>query len=134
MKKEIKTNRAVSALVFKDDKFLLLKRVGEPQIWGPPGGRVSKGETMGEAIKREILEETGLSDVEILMPITFWAGKHGKDKLEAICFLAEYHSGKVVLSDEHEAYQWADVDKINKLSVTHSLKDFKLAQKIIKIL
>ncbi len=132
--KEKKTNRAVSALIFKSDKFLILKRVGEPQIWGPAGGRVSRGETMGEAIKREIREETGLTDIDILMPITFWSGKHGKNKLEAICFLCQYNSGKVVLSDEHEAYQWATIERINKLSVTHSLSDFKLAKKIIKII
>lgn len=127
-----KTNRAVSALIFKDNKCLLLKRRNSPRIWGPPGGRVFVGETLMEAIKREILEETGLNDVEILMPLYFWAGKHGKDKLEAMTFLCRHNKGKIVLSSEHESYKWMSLPQIKKMAVTHSLDEFNRGLKILK--
>ncbi len=56
-----KTNRAVSALIFKGNKCLLLKRRNLPRIWGLLGDRIFTNETMLEAVRREIKEETGLN-------------------------------------------------------------------------
>ena len=55
-----------SALVIKDDKFLLvLAKVGAPAgLWNNPGGHIEEGETPEQAAKRETKEETGY-DVEI---------------------------------------------------------------------
>ena len=57
---------AVGAIILKDDKILLVKRGAEPGIgkWSIPGGSMEFGETMEEAVKREVKEETGL-DVEV---------------------------------------------------------------------
>lgn len=53
---------AVGAVVFKDDRVLLVRRGNEPSrgIWTIPGGKVNLGETVKQAAEREILEETGL--------------------------------------------------------------------------
>jgi ADP-ribose pyrophosphatase YjhB (NUDIX family) len=52
----------VGAVIIKDDKVLLVKRGKEPGYgtWSIPGGAVNLGEKLSEAIKREVLEETGL--------------------------------------------------------------------------
>ncbi len=53
---------AVGAVVFKEDKVLLVLR-GKPPAenhWSIPGGCVELGETLQEAAEREIREETGL--------------------------------------------------------------------------
>jgi 8-oxo-dGTP diphosphatase len=57
----------VGGLVFKDDQVLLIKRGREPGLgqWSIPGGMVDAGETVKEAVQREIQEETGLV-VEVL--------------------------------------------------------------------
>jgi 8-oxo-dGTP diphosphatase len=52
----------VGGLIFQDSQVLLVKRGQEPGAgqWSIPGGMVDLGETVKEAVKREIREETGL--------------------------------------------------------------------------
>ena len=56
----------VAALVEKDGKFLLTKEVLESgkEYWIVPGGGLEFGESLDNAVKREIKEETNL-DIEI---------------------------------------------------------------------
>jgi ADP-ribose pyrophosphatase YjhB (NUDIX family) len=53
---------AVGAVVFKDNKVLLVKRAKPPAqgLWAIPGGSVELGETLQQAAERETLEETGI--------------------------------------------------------------------------
>jgi 8-oxo-dGTP diphosphatase len=52
----------VSAVVVQDDALLLVRRGRQPNrgLWAPPGGNVEHGETLAEAVTRELREETGL--------------------------------------------------------------------------
>src|SRR5690242_8223747 len=53
---------AAKAVVIKDGKILLGKRLDETDygLFELPGGKIERGETIEEAFKREILEETGI--------------------------------------------------------------------------
>ena len=48
-----------------DDRLLLIRRGHGPAAgeWSVPGGRVEAGETLAEAVVREVAEETGLAVV-----------------------------------------------------------------------
>lgn len=52
----------VGAVVVVDDAVLLVRRANPPGRgrWSLPGGRVESGETLREAVVREVAEETGL--------------------------------------------------------------------------
>ena len=52
----------VGAIVVYNDALLLVERGRPPGVgqWSVPGGRVELGETMRDAVTREVLEETGL--------------------------------------------------------------------------
>lgn len=55
----------VGAIAVDDDRLLMIRRGQGPGAgeWSIPGGRVAAGETMVEAVVRELIEETGIEGV-----------------------------------------------------------------------
>ena len=70
----------VGAVIVQDGKVLIIKRAHEPRKgeWSLPGGRVELGETLLEATRREIREETGL-EVEVGALIELFDRVHRRD-------------------------------------------------------
>ena len=60
------------ALIIKDNKILLGYRHYTPDkwktvsVWTCPGGRCDEGETIETTLRREVEEETGINDLEII--------------------------------------------------------------------
>ena len=107
---------AVKALLFDQDKFLLVKRSdkarGEHHHWELPGGRLEFGESQEEALARELLEETGLS-AQIVCPLQTWRFFREEDtQIVGITFLCKTATNTVRLSEEHEAYAWITRDEL----------------------
>lgn len=59
---------AVGAVVLSGDQVLLMRRLVNPEAgrWSLPGGKVEFGETLEQAIQRELWEELGLQ-IQIVM-------------------------------------------------------------------
>ncbi len=64
---------SVGAVMIDDGRILVVHRGRGPYagVWAVPGGRQRRGETMHEAVRREVREETGLI-VEVGDPL--WIG------------------------------------------------------------
>jgi|SRR3989344_691453 len=96
-------------------KILIQKRSStqdwQSNEWEIPYGRVAQFEDVFTGFRREIKEETGLSDVEILKPIRIWHTFRGSEKTAAsemigITFHCQTNQKKVVCSREHCDYRW----------------------------
>ncbi|EHR01687.1 NUDIX hydrolase [Bradyrhizobium sp. WSM471] len=101
---------AVSAAIFRDGKVLLTRRARSPAkgFYSLPGGRVEFGESLHQALAREIDEETGL-DIDIVglagwrevLPAAAGAGHY-----LIMSFAARWVAREPVLNDELDDYRW----------------------------
>lgn len=129
----------VGALILRGDEILLIKRGIDPGkgLWSIPGGLVEVGETVREAIKREVLEETGL-EIEVLGVIdvidNIVRDESGRVKFHYVIidFLAKPKGGELkALSDAVEA-TWVKLSQVEKLRVTKTLKELLRKINLIK--
>jgi len=105
---------AVNGIVLHENRCLFLYRNNPPIAWCPPGGRVEKGETLHEALHREVFEESGLK-VEILcpnLPFETWKGPHDGQLVLALTYICKSTSDEVKLSNEHSQFQWISVQDL----------------------
>lgn len=108
----------VGAVVVEDDKVLLIKRGHEPRQgeWSLPGGRVELGESLIDAARREIKEETGL-DVDVGPLIELFDRVHRLgDRVEYHFVIADYLctpcGGTLAAADDAEDVAWVGVEEL----------------------
>ena len=116
---------AVGAIVFRDNRVLLVRR-GQPpsqDLWAIPGGRVEIGETLQEAAEREILEETGFT-IKALDPVyTFdYIERDGSARTRyhyvIVDLMANYVGGEPRAGDDASAARWVSSDELAALKVS----------------
>jgi ADP-ribose pyrophosphatase YjhB (NUDIX family) len=98
---------SVEAIIIKDNSMLFLKRNNPPvkDKWWFPGGRIRKGETIQEALHREIKEETGLT-IEILRFVGVYTRIFTHRHDITIVFLCKCIDRKVTLNNEHSKFKF----------------------------
>jgi 8-oxo-dGTP diphosphatase len=111
---------AVSAAIFRDGKVLLVRRARSPAkgFYSLPGGRVEFGESLHQALKREVDEETGLA-IDIVglagwrevLPTTGGAGHY-----LIMSFAARWMAKEPLLNDELDDFRWLAPDALGGLS------------------
>lgn len=106
----------VQAFVFStipSFKVLILKRTPERSgYWQPVCGGVENGEELKKAVIREVLEETGITNIKSIIDLnytfTYRESKNGEIMdMRDFCFGVEINNILAIdLSNEHEDYKW----------------------------
>ncbi len=121
----------VSAIIFNPEgKILLCKSHKWGNKYVIPGGHIELGEKMEEALKREILEETGLNIYDIrligLKESIYSDTFHEKKHFIFIDYLCKTDSSDVLLNDEAETYEWVDINEIDHYDLGGFIKKLLL--------
>ena len=118
---------AVSAAIFRDGKILLVRRARSPAkgYYSLPGGRVEFGETLHQALHREVDEETALK-IEIV-GLAGWRevvpGITGGGHYLIMSFAARWIAREPVLNDELDDFKWLAPDHFGDLKLTGGLPE-----------
>lgn len=105
-------------------KLLLIKRGDAPfkNSFALPGGFVKMTETLDDAAKRELEEETGVKDVYLEQLYTFGDVKRDpRTRIVTIAYMALVDSQKIKLQASTDASDvgWFDVDSLPSLAFDH---------------
>ncbi len=83
---------AVDAIVLLNGKIVLIRRRNPPfeNCYALPGGFVEKGETVEQALVREVIEETGL-DIDIVKLVGVYSepDRDPRGRVISLCYLTE---------------------------------------------
>ncbi len=99
----------VDLLVTHKKSLLLMLRNNEPgkDLWFTPGGRIHRNETLTEAVKRVLHEETGLQPTNITQISTMshmWPQVHTVTTYYGV----EVNTDKVKPDEQHREYKWSN--------------------------
>lgn len=118
---------SLKAILLDDEnRCLLLRRSpaskNNPGKWEFPGGKMDPGESFDEALIREVREETGL-EVRLIKPVDTAMSVLPDCRVVYLFMLAEAKPGTVILSHEHDQYEWVDVREIQTVDLAAQFKN-----------
>jgi 8-oxo-dGTP diphosphatase len=119
---------AVSAAIFRDGRVLIVRRARPPAhgLYTLPGGGVELGETLEEAVVREVREETALDVHPVALAGYRQAiARDPKGAVERhfviLPFAARWISGEISLNEELAEAHWLLPGELAGLTTTEGL-------------
>jgi mutator protein MutT len=124
----------VGAVIVEDGKVLIVKRAHEPRKgeWSLPGGCVELGETLVDALKREVKEETGL-EVDVGPMIELFDRVHWLDgRVQYHFVIADYVctpcGGTLRAADDATDVAWVERAELERYGVNeHAMRVIRTA-------
>ena len=114
---------AAHALIRRDGRFLATRRSAandyRPLLWDLPGGTVEPGETLEQALVREVAEETSLAITapRLLHAYTNLDGFPGRQTVQCV-FACDHAGGEVRLDPaEHDRHAWLTLPGLASLEL-----------------
>ena len=114
----------VGAVVVRDGRALIVRRGHEPRKgqWSLPGGLVNLGESLADAARREVKEETGLDVYPGPIIETFDRVHRDPDgriryHFVIVDFVCESSGGVAVANSDAEAVAWTTAGELDAFGV-----------------
>jgi ADP-ribose pyrophosphatase YjhB (NUDIX family) len=125
---------AVSAAIFRDGRVLIVRRARKPalNLYSLPGGAVEVGESLIDAVVREVREETQI-DIE---PVALAGHREAivRDKegrverhFVILSFASRWLRGEPVLNSELDDARWIDPAELSAYKTTEGLAEIVAA-------
>jgi 8-oxo-dGTP diphosphatase len=125
---------AVSAAILRDGKVLVVRRARDPalKLYTLPGGAVEVGETLAEAVKREVREETALEVEPVALAgerEVIARDREGRVKRHFVIlsFACRWLAGEPALNEELDDARWLEPAELAGLSTTEGLAEIVAA-------
>jgi 8-oxo-dGTP diphosphatase len=126
----------VGAVVVRDGELLMIRRGHGPAggTWSVPGGRIEHGETVAEALVREVEEETG---IQVLCGSFLGWAEIIEDDTHAVVldFEATALDGSApVAGDDAAEAAWVPLDRVVDLRLSPGLAEFLADHHVIDVI
>jgi 8-oxo-dGTP diphosphatase len=115
----------IGALIFQRGRILMVERGKEPLKgwWSLPGGAVETGETLDQAVRREVREETGLEVHPVRMFEIFeriMRDSQGAAEYHYVLidYLCRITGGILCAGDDVAKVQWTRQEELSALQIT----------------
>ena len=126
----------VGAVVVDDERILLIRRGHGPAAgeWSIPGGRVEAGETLAEAVVRELREETGIAGV--CGELVGWVERIGDGYHYLIMDFAvvALEASEPTPGDDAAEAEWVPLVQIGSLRLVEGLAEFLHEHNIVDLI
>ena len=120
----------VSGIVFNNQKQILLIQRNQPPamgLWSIPGGKLEQGESLVEACKREIKEETGLdTEVKNIVAVV-------ERRVEGFHYVIIDYLALLANEENSQPIAQSDVSEARWVSLEH-LIDYELVEGLAEII
>lgn len=121
--------RSAGIIIVKGDEFLVLHYAAGH--WDFPKGKIEPGESEPDAALRELEEETGITEVDVLSgfeeTIHYVFKREGETvSKDVLFFLGRVASDNITLSHEHKDFVWLPFERaVEKVT-------FKTAKEVLR--
>jgi ADP-ribose pyrophosphatase YjhB (NUDIX family) len=134
----VRAEVCVGAVAVVDDRLLLIRRGHGPAAgeWSVPGGRVEPGETLAEAVVRELAEETGLEGV--CEELVGWVERIGDDHhfviLDFRVTVLDGPENALRAGGDAAEAAWVPRDEVAYLTLVEGLAEFLHEHDIVPVI